>query len=165
MAGKANTTAIDKVKTGAEVLDEAADVSAKEARAKKIQEAELATLNAFANVASQAAGMLKAAKTAKPADFQKQESDYWKAEKPGESLQGLYMGFIPDRYITHLIGTLDSKGNPIMMRVKGTKQLTSALGRVKPQTAVRIEFTGTEKTENGTMRKFEVSMLDVSSEA
>lgn len=164
MATKA-TTAIEKVKTADEVLNESAEVSAKEAKAKKVQEAELAALQEFSSVKATGLQMLKAAKTAKANDFQKQESDYWKAEKAGEALQGIYMGFIPDRYITHLIGTLDSKGNPIMMRVKGTKQLTSGLNRVKVGTGVRIEFTGTEKTENGTMRKFDISMLDVSSEA
>lgn len=160
MAKAGNVTAIQKVETP--TVDEAeAAKAAKDARAAKVQGAELEALQAFQAFHVEGLEALKKAKAAKKDEFQKQETDYWKAEKPGESLQGVYLGFIPDRYITHLIGTLDSKGNPLMMRVKGTKQLTGALSRVKKGTAVRIEFTGTEKTENGTMRKFEVALLDV----
>lgn len=133
----------------------------KAAKSKRVQEAELAALQSFQTFHTKGIEALKLAKEAKKDDFQKQETDFWKPEKAGESLQGVYLGFIPDRYITHLVGTLDKKGNPLMMRVKGTKQLTSALSRVKKGTGVRIEFDGTEKVENGTMRKFVVSLLDV----
>lgn len=155
------------VKTETPTVDEAeAAKLAKEAKGKKALEVEQAALQMFQEkfVSGEAKGiaMLEAAKKAKKDDFTKQETDFWKPEKVGDTLQGVYMGSVPDRYTTHLLGTLDTKGNPLMMRIKGTKGLSGALGRVKAGTAVRIEFIGSEKTENGNFKKFDVGLLDVS---
>lgn len=156
-------TEIEKVSTEATLDAMQADAAAKDKKAQKVQEAEAEAFNTFADFASQALDLFKAAKEAKKDDFTRQETDYWKPEKIGDALQGIYLGCIPDRYMTYLIGVMDKKGEPMMKRVKGTRQLTSGLSRLKKGTPVRIEFEGEEATANGKMKKFNIGLLALQS--
>lgn len=83
--------------------------------------------------------------------FKKADADFWKPTKPKEDfLKGIYLGSYPGKkYMVHLIGTKDSKGKPLPVRVNGTTILTRELKRGQVGQGVLITYMGEGKTDDG----------------
>lgn len=110
---------------------------------------------------------LAEAKKLKDADFDEVEDDFFKFETKGDTVQGVYLGVINERIKAHCLASVDKAGNPIVVRVNGTRQLASTLERLapftvgddagKPRYYVRLEYLGKEKTGNGReVKKFKI---------
>lgn len=137
-----------------------------EDKAKKDEEMELArveTENKVKAAYEAALELLDGAKKLKEDDFEEVESDFFKFETKGDSIQGAYLGMVKERISQHCIGIVAKDGSPTMVRVNTTRQLTSDLSRLaplsdgKPRFFVRLEFLGVEKTGNGrNVKKFKV---------
>lgn len=98
---------------------------------------------------------------AKDADFQKLELDFWKPEKDGDELKGVYLGSTKNgNYLQHHIGRKGKDGKPVKVTVNGTITLTKAFRQIDPGTAVSIKFVGMTKTNNGmNLRQYDVRFL------
>lgn len=125
---------------------------------KAAEEKRLASEQSVNDKFAEATRLLAQAKSLKADDFDVQEDDFWKPAKEGDTVQGVYLGTIDDRYKTHCLGTVDKDGEPLMIRLNGTRKLTSALGRCVPNRhVVRIKYIGMVKTDSGRqMRDYEI---------
>ncbi len=101
---------------------------------------------------------------AKDAAFQKEDDNFWKPEKAGDKLKGIYLGSAKSgRLLVHAIGTKDSKGKPLAVRVNGTAVLTRKLKRGAIGQGVIIEYlgeVGTAEEGRNPLRKFETHWLN-----
>lgn len=100
--------------------------------------------------------------SAKADKFKRAEADFWKPQKVGDFLQGIYLGSTNrGRYLVHAIGKKDAKGRPFAVRLNGTAILTRELKRGEVGQGVRIEWKGEGKTDAGQrLQMYEVSWLD-----
>lgn len=107
--------------------------------------------------------LLKQTKDLEEEDFETIEDDFWKPEKPGDFIQGVYLGTIDDRYKTHCFGTVDKEGNPLMKRMNGSRGVSSSLSRLAPNKyIVRVTFQGQEKTGAGrNVNKWDVGVKPI----
>lgn len=98
--------------------------------------------------------------SAKPSAFKKAESDFWPSkeqkatasEKHPATIQGIYLGNQRrGRYLIHAVGSKDSKGKPLAVRINGTAILTRELLREENAVGkgVRISYLGGSKTDEG----------------
>jgi hypothetical protein len=101
--------------------------------------------------------------SAKEDKFKKADSDFWKPSQKGEKLRGIYLGTQNGKkYKVHFIGTRDSKGNPMAVRVNGTAIITREFARGTIGNGVELEYHGEGKTDAGNkLQMFDVRWLEV----
>lgn len=142
---------------------------------KKEEELELARVESENKVKAAfdaAMELLDSAKKLKEDDFEEVESDFFKFEKEGDTIQGAYLGMVKERISQHCIGIVTKEGSPTIVRVNSTRQLTSDLSRLaplsdgKPRFFVRLEYIGKEKTGNGrNVKKFKVGSRPIAAKS
>ena len=94
-------------------------------------------------------GMLKKVASAKPDAFEQDATDFWKPEKMGEVIQGIYLGAEQTgRFTIFGVATM-SKDGPSLTRILSTRILAKELRKGETQQGVRIEYKGETKTSAG----------------
>ncbi len=105
---------------------------------------------------------INAVEKAKTEDFREEAQDFWKPEKPGDELRGVYMTkYSQNRYSVHVFAVKHPKtGKPMAMRVNGSRILSKELNKGETGKPVRIVYEGETKTEAGQkLNKFRVFWL------
>jgi len=121
------------------------------------EEQSIDALLADANTAKQLAGLDKWDEK----EFEAEASDFWKPEKVGDELKGIYLGYeTGERMKSHAFAVLDPKtGKPTPMRFNGTRILSKELRRIEIGSKVWIRFTGVTKTLAGqNLKLFDVKV-------
>jgi hypothetical protein len=163
MAKKSNTE-----ETALANRDEKMTDAEKKAAEEKAELARVESENMVKDAFDAATELLANARKLKEDDFDEVESDFFKFENEGDSIQGAYLGAVKERILQHCIGIVTKDGEPTIVRVNSTRQLGSDLSRLaplsdgKPRYFVRLEYVGTEKTGNGrNVKKFKVGSRPV----
>jgi hypothetical protein len=149
------TAEITDTRTGEVVQAGQAGISASEEF-----DAEIAARLSQGNMAA----LLQRTVTSKPEEFEAPEADFLDMKKPGDKLQGVYLGSKKmGRLIQHAVAVPSAKDpkKPTVKRINGTHGLTRALSDIAPGTGVYIEFVGKTGTMSGnTFRNWIVKKLN-----
>lgn len=91
---------------------------------------------------------LDALNKASDADFVEKVTDFWKPEKAGEFIRGVYVGSAKQgRLLQYGIAVKGSDGVIRGKKLNGTHSLTSAMRTIKEGTLIQIKYLGKTQTQ------------------